>query len=141
MSADQVQEALHAALDADPADQMARRALADWHEENGEQPAAEALRWLAEQGKRPIRYYHEWVWHNPPSGQYRWSSGSGGRMRRPGQAETLPQPLWDQLRGHTWENRGQVPHFWKPYATRRAAEEAVCWAFPLARAAGWQPEG
>jgi hypothetical protein len=47
-------EALHRHLDEHPDDQRVRRDLADHLEEWGD-PAGEALRWLADNGKWPVR--------------------------------------------------------------------------------------
>jgi uncharacterized protein (TIGR02996 family) len=129
-------QGLHAALDADPADQRLRLVLADWYEEHGAPQTAEALRWLAGQGKHPARYWEEWVWHNPASAQQTWYHGRRQEARHPTAAEVLPQELWQALECPTWRS----PAFWKPYATRRAAEEEACRALYRARAEGWQPE-
>ena len=134
-------EGLHAALDADPADQRLRRVLADWHEEHAQPEDAEALRWLARHDLFPEHgeWGTAWAWHSPQSADLDWNyPGEGSRPPRP--SAVLPAEVYRQLRGHHWRSSREPP-FWKPYASRREAEAALCRAFREARARGWRPLG
>lgn len=47
-------QGLRLALYTDPADQLARLALADWLDEQGDEEAAACHRWMAREGKHPV---------------------------------------------------------------------------------------
>ncbi len=55
-------EAIHRALDLNPSDQVTRRVLADWYEDDGDMVMASGLRWMAARGKRPRFFGKEWDW-------------------------------------------------------------------------------
>jgi uncharacterized protein (TIGR02996 family) len=134
-------EALHAALDADPSEQRLRLVLADWYEDHDEAASAEALRWLARHDKFPEWGYWgtPWAWHSPLSARTEWGYAAEGK-RPPRASAVLPDEVYRELRGHHWRH-SQEPPYWKPYTSRREAEEALCQAFGRARARGWRPPG
>jgi uncharacterized protein (TIGR02996 family) len=119
-------DALYAALDQDPTDALARVALADWYEEQGDTLAAQACRWILEKGKRPYDYGdgRGWRW---------WCRHLGGRM----DYDDLPEPLFRMI-PQTPSN--DLPDQKRVFPSRRAAEEALIAAFRMAARAGWEPE-
>jgi hypothetical protein len=124
-------EALHRHLDEYPDDHGTRRVLADLMEERGD-PDGEALRWLAERKKRPVRYLLdrqtadlEWNWYRLDDDE-KW----GGH------------PSWFPCAIPTAVFRtlsGQIRDAWRTnrvYPTRREAEADFCRAFHKAKAEG-----
>jgi len=66
------EQALNAALDADPSDTTTRLVLADWYEENGRDGDAERERWLARMGKWPTYRYSRGVFAYFPDLPWDW---------------------------------------------------------------------
>ena len=50
--------AFYQALESNPGDTVTLGALADWFEEGGDGTSAAGVRWLANEGKAPYRYFH-----------------------------------------------------------------------------------
>jgi uncharacterized protein (TIGR02996 family) len=111
-------DALHAALDKDPADATTRLALGDWYEEQGDHVAAMAWRWLYRAGRYPRQAPHNtWQW---------WRIGFN-----PAGPDDLPADFFAFV-----ETRNDG---FREYDTRRQAEEALVESFRKAIAAGWVP--
>ena len=113
-------EALLAALDADRADAVAQSALADWFEENGDQPAAACLRWAARNRRRPGHYPRQ-----SDYGAYLWVRQEPQPII-PDPPAHLPEKLWLELKGN--DEPHPVASF-KSYGTARSAYLALVQAW------------
>jgi hypothetical protein len=116
-------EALHQALDANPDDWLTRKVLADAYADEGDDLAAECLRWTASARKRPRPHADEHQWYNARDNRYGYDPESD-----------LPEPLYQKLTGGTLAGSG-----YRRYATRRLAEQDLMRAWKQARASGWRP--
>ena len=105
-------DALHGLLDEQPADADARWVLADAVEEAGDPHGAEALRWLAETGRRPHRIIN-WWWSSPDN---RSEAGKHPYC-------FLPELLLRGLDGAHFTDA--PPSEARGFPSRRSAEEAV----------------
>jgi hypothetical protein len=125
-------ESFYLALEETPGDPVSLLALADWHEEQGNDSAAACLRWTVEQKRYPFLYrrgslhmvshdWHDgWFWWGVENERY------GGDWGHPGHC-LLPRALWRHLR-HSFD---YAPSVFKEYATVQAAYEALLDAWPL----------
>jgi uncharacterized protein (TIGR02996 family) len=113
---DVIQEGLLAALDAAPDDRVAQSALADWYEEHGEGGAAECLRWVVRNGRRPG--YNE---AQTTFGKYFWER-EGTRPILNDPPAQLPDELWQAV-GDNDEPHGVVS--FKSYQRPRDAYAAL----------------
>jgi hypothetical protein len=125
-------EALYLALDELPGDPVTTRALADWYEEQGNEEAAECLRWAVERERWPFQYRSSaglsvasqdwgdgWFWWAVEDRSYGREWGHPASCR-------LPAALWEHL-PHTFT---YGPAVFKEYPTLRAAYEALFAAWP-----------
>ena len=119
-------ESLYEQLTDKPEDWALRNVLADWYEEQGQQAAADSLRWTVRRRKRP---YHGsssiFTWFN--------ADAIGPGLGDP--ESDLPGALYKHLQGGT-----ESAHH-KSYKSLRAAEEAFQAAWSSARGGGWDPKG
>lgn len=124
--------AFFAALEANPADTVTLLAFADWCDEQDQSGHAACLRWLAEEGKVPYRYYHtnelrfhHETWHD---GWWWWATDNEERPWGYPEASILPNKLWRKM-SHTFS---YDPCVFKEYPTVRGAFEAIllCWEKP-----------
>jgi uncharacterized protein (TIGR02996 family) len=106
----------HAALDDDPTNSGTRLVFADWLEEQGD-PRAAGYRWMGENGKRP------YDWPKSPGlvrhDTHDWYRVEGGAIWEVPVFCQIPEWIWKRL---------QSGHDWVHFASRRAAEEALCLA-------------
>lgn len=102
-------DAFAAALDADPSDSAARLLYADWLEERGDERAA-GYRWMAERGKWPYETISRVGW--------RWYEDD----LQSGDPAAVGEELFDAT-PEPKDRRGYA------YSSRRAAEDALAWAF------------
>jgi hypothetical protein len=116
---------LYDALEARPDDRLTLLALADWYEENAHPGAAACLRWLAEEGKHPYRYYpSNGLRHHHPSwsaGWYWWTNDQEPENWGYPAACKLPYLLWDRLA----DTFSYDPIVFKEYPTVRGTFEAA----------------
>jgi hypothetical protein len=116
-------EPIERALDADPGNTSARSELADRLTAAGDADA-EAVRWLADQNRRPFC--------GEGMGRWCWAEATG---TSPGTRSVIPGPVWERLAAPA-----NQPGTDKVYRTRREAEADFCRAFRAARAEGWDPQ-
>jgi uncharacterized protein (TIGR02996 family) len=104
----------HAALDADPSNSAMRLVFADWLEEHGDRRAG-GYRWMGQHGKWP----YDWARHTAGCNYetFDWYFEDGGAVWDVPEHCRLP----GRLRA-AFDTRLDFPDF----ATRRAAEEALC---------------
>lgn len=106
--------ALHAQLDARPADWHTRQVLADWYEDHEMPAEAAAQRWLVAHRKRP--------WLPYSGGSWSWCSASApapGEIVLPVVYSELTIPVWQLLEGRSDGGRA------KYYDSRQVAECAL----------------
>src|SRR5690242_5440292 len=84
-------EGLLAALDAEPGDDLARSALADWYEEHDDRQAVECLRWAVRSRRRPGVNERQLVF-----GKFFWELLEPEPILEDPLA-LLPDPLWTLL--------------------------------------------
>lgn len=118
-------DALFAELEENPGDRLTLLALADWLEEHDDLQGAEAIRWIASEGKSPFRYegqttlrYQYEKWH---MGWYWWTTDEQDSPWGYPPACILPNRLWNQME-HTFP---YDPGTFKEYPTVRVALERV----------------
>ena len=103
-----------AALADDPTSSGTRLVFADWLEEQGD-PRAAGYRWMGENGKWP----YDWpkASGSVRNDTYDWYRTDGGAIWPVPEYCCVPEWLWDRLGSDS---------DWVSFATRRAAEEALC---------------
>jgi hypothetical protein len=112
MSEDVIREGLLAALDRALDDPVAPAALADWFEERGDATAAECLRWLVRNGRRPGCYEEQTLY-----GKFVWIRLEASPILNQPEAQ-LPERLWEALTGN--DEPYQVLSFKSYQSIRRA---------------------
>jgi uncharacterized protein (TIGR02996 family) len=117
-------DALYETLSRTPNDWATRAVLADWYEEQGQQPAADCLRWMVRRRKRPYRSGATFHWFNADC----VNTGTDPESDVPG-------VLYRALRG-----REGFEKLFRDYDSLRGAEEDFHAAWARARDGGWDPE-
>jgi hypothetical protein len=105
-----------------------RLVFADWLEERGD-AAAGVQRWLARRGKYPEEFDDPTRQFAPTNRGWRWALAGHGLSRRfrvPVHCR-IDRRAWEKLTGF---RQPFDPVFFKSYASRRAAEEALAAALP-----------
>jgi uncharacterized protein (TIGR02996 family) len=119
-----VSEALLSALDADRGDVVSQAALADWFDEQGDAQAAECLRWVVRNRRRPGHYPAQDTY-----GSYFWELQEPAPLLNDPPAQ-LPEALWNAV------GDNDEPHpvgSFKSYGSPQAAYRALV--------AGWKRLG
>jgi uncharacterized protein (TIGR02996 family) len=121
------EESFQVTLDADPYDQTARAAFADWLEDRGD-PRAAAVRELWRMGWAPFQ-------NGPDS----WTCGnynSPERLEGPKDTSKLPKQWWEHVKkrcaeGDGYFNLAMIVFVcqWAHWKTRRTCESAVISAY------------
>lgn len=121
------EESFQVALDADPYDQTARAAFADWLEDRCD-PRAAAVRELWRMGWAPFQ-----------NGPNSWTCGnynSPDRLEGPKDTSKLPKQWWVEVRKSCGESggvdtdpSGYLDCQWAHWKTRRTCESAVISAY------------
>lgn len=112
-----------------PQDWHLRLVAADWYEEHGDQDRADCLRWMA-------RYRKCAVGSNDNEPSFAWYDQA--RHSWPGWSSELPALLWQAIAAES-----HIPLIgWhrKCFPDRRATEEALYQAWPVAIANGFNPQ-
>jgi hypothetical protein len=117
-------DAFFATLTQAPGDWLTRSALADWYEENGLDRAADCVRWMVRQQRRPSVNAAGMAFWFDAEQPMPWTE----------RAAHLPRALFQAL--------SYTHGFYALYASLRQAEEALhaAWA-ALLDAGTWPPDG
>jgi hypothetical protein len=132
--------AFYFALEEEPGDAPTLLALADWHDEEGNDDSAACLRWVVQKRRFPFQYRRGMLSRPTDAfqdGWYWWAVHDPGYGADWGHSQQcrLPRELWRWLR-HTF---GHEPLVCKEYASVRSAYEALLDAWPLAQPLERQP--
>jgi hypothetical protein len=105
-------------------DWQARSILGDWYEEAGQQHAADCIRWMIRQKKRPYR---------STTGTYHWFNAERGTTNPPQDPESdIPEAVYSKMQG-----REGLEKVFRDYDTLRAADEDFHAGWHKAREQGW----